>query len=345
MRKFFLALVILTVASASAQVGVSLPADLITPIKGGQCGFINGAWLPGNVNRVTGLFYSLPQQIIDTNKRLKNKKLTSTARLKLKLKIANLKSKLRQQRKSCEALVGPGATPTATPIATVLPTSSATPTPAPGSTIATWDVTANELKDNLGAEYLFFCPASSTGTLGGIYGDYTYTTDSKICVAAVHAGRFLRGLGGNVRFKIKGAQTLYIGALRNSVQSSFFGTYATSYSFLDLNTGAELTPPTAPPISATQNASGIYQLLGQQFTFICPAASGTSGGSVWGTDVYTYDSSICRAAVHAGRISNANGGQVTIAPLAGQAAYTGSTRNGITSTSYGSWGGSFSFVP
>ena len=68
------------------------------------------------------------------------------------------------------------------------------------------------------------------------------------------------------------------------------------------------------------------------------------GGFDYGTDIYTDDSSICTAAVHAGKFSLAAGGTVIVEIRAGQSSYTGSMRNGLTSNDYGSmWDGSFSF--
>jgi hypothetical protein len=82
-------------------------------------------------------------------------------------------------------------------------------------------------------------------------------------------------------------------------------------------------------------------VIGSDYDFTCPA-SGTAG-SVWGTDTYTHDSSICTAAVHAGSITLAAGGDVTIRMAAGEASYTGSMRNGITSNDYGTWSCSYVF--
>jgi hypothetical protein len=81
---------------------------------------------------------------------------------------------------------------------------------------------------------------------------------------------------------------------------------------------------------------------GQRFTFSCP--SGGAGNRAWGTGIYTDDSSICVSAVHAGLITFASGGTVSIEIRPGQASYTGSQRNGVSSSSYGSWHGSFVFV-
>ena len=67
--------------------------------------------------------------------------------------------------------------------------------------------------------------------------------------------------------------------------------------------------------------------------------------NVWGTDVYTDDSSICTAAVHAGLITAVGGGVITIEIRPGQAGYSGSARNGVSTGGYGAWHGSYVFVP
>jgi len=71
----------------------------------------------------------------------------------------------------------------------------------------------------------------------------------------------------------------------------------------------------------------------------CPVRPGAAA-SLWGTDVYTDDSSLCEAGVHAGRITP-SGGPLVIEIRRGFPSYTGSTRNGTVSADYGDWGGSF----
>jgi len=75
----------------------------------------------------------------------------------------------------------------------------------------------------------------------------------------------------------------------------------------------------------------------------CPA--GCVDGGVWGTDIYTYDSSVCTAAVHAGVLDAATGGTFNLTMIAGQPAYLASERNGITSQEWGAWDLSFSVSP
>lgn len=91
------------------------------------------------------------------------------------------------------------------------------------------------------------------------------------------------------------------------------------------------------PSSAINHAGD----TGKQYTYSC-SGNGTLQ-NIWGTDTYTYDSPICAAAVHAGLITVANGGTVTIVIVAGQDSYASSTRNGVTSNSWGSWDGSYRF--
>lgn len=74
----------------------------------------------------------------------------------------------------------------------------------------------------------------------------------------------------------------------------------------------------------------------------CPAGCAGEVYSIWGTDIYTDDSAVCPAAIHAGVITDAEGGTIVLTFVEGQDSYTGSERNGITTSDYGSWGGSFS---
>lgn len=73
-------------------------------------------------------------------------------------------------------------------------------------------------------------------------------------------------------------------------------------------------------------------------------ATGTISGSVWGSGVYTDDSNVEAAAVHAGVLGVGETGVVTIAIVGGQPSYPGSVSNGVTSSSYGRWDGSFQFL-
>ncbi len=116
-------------------------------------------------------------------------------------------------------------------------------------------------------------------------------------------------------------------------------------------------PSTSPPTTAAnavtdvtftstnpwnQKADSLRGKNGQLFRYQCPGPGTPS--RVYGTDVYTDDSSVCTAAVHTGRFTTASGGSVVIEILPDPGGYTGSTRNGITTSNYGAWRGAFRVV-
>lgn len=86
---------------------------------------------------------------------------------------------------------------------------------------------------------------------------------------------------------------------------------------------------------------GGFPVEAQTYDCACPAER--TGGSVWGSGPYTGDSDICEAARHAGAIG-AGGGAVTAVKAAGMASYAGSSRNGVTTRDWGSYGVSFVVV-
>ncbi len=107
------------------------------------------------------------------------------------------------------------------------------------------------------------------------------------------------------------------------------------------NTGGSSSPQNLGNCPA--NAFAYSANLGKQYSCTC-LASQTTSGSVWGTDIYTSDSALCRAAVHAGYQQSGFQGTVVFEMLAGQSTYTGSTQKGITSLSTGAKTSSIRFV-
>jgi len=105
-----------------------------------------------------------------------------------------------------------------------------------------------------------------------------------------------------------------------------------------------VTNPVAPNnlSSWTENAMKHRGKTGQRFTY--RFGPGNSSATVWGTTIYTDDTSIALAAVHAGLITFQQGGVVTIEIRPGMQSYTGSKANGINSGNYGAWNGSYVFV-
>lgn len=108
----------------------------------------------------------------------------------------------------------------------------------------------------------------------------------------------------------------------------------------DADAGGTAVSATPVDLTCNSRAQDFEGAAGAAFSGTCPA---DCTGSLWGTGVYTDDSSICVAAVHAGAIP-ASGGDVTFVIEDGLEEYPASEQNGITSSRWGSWDRSFSFT-
>jgi hypothetical protein len=201
-----------------------------------------------------------------------------------------------------------------------------------------WDANATAFRGQNGAQFVYTCPFY--GAAGPVYGTDTYTDDSSVCTAAVHAGRITLASGGSVTIEIRPGQSSYAGSTRNGITSSSWGAWTGSFVIVAAARGNPGVGSGGTGWALT--ATRFRTFLGARFAYGCPAKG--KPGSVWGTGVYTDDSSVCTAAVHAGRFTIAKGGSVTIEMQPGQDSYTGSKRNGITSADWKTWGGSFVVV-
>jgi hypothetical protein len=66
--------------------------------------------------------------------------------------------------------------------------------------------------------------------------------------------------------------------------------------------------------------------------------TGEAAGSLWGTDIYTGDSALAVAAVHAGLVNVGETAVVKVIVEQPRTKYQGSVRNGVTSNEYGQYG-------
>jgi hypothetical protein len=189
---------------------------------------------------------------------------------------------------------------------------------------------ATNRRGSIGQRFTYNCPAGFVS--GSVWGNGTYTDDSSVCNAAVHAGIIAQATGGLVTIEIRPGQDGYTGSIANGVSTSSFGQFGGSFTFV--NNAATTVDWTT---SATANRGSI----GRRVTINCPP-NGTTA-SVWGSGAFTDDSSVCNAAVHAGKITREAGGTVTYEIRPGQPSYMGSTSNGVTSSNYGEYPGSFVF--
>jgi hypothetical protein len=213
----------------------------------------------------------------------------------------------------------------------------APPPPTAAGKPTSWETSAASLNGEVGAIFTLAC--TPHGTQHSVWGSDIYTADSSICTAAVHAGLITVENGGTVTIELRPGRSVYGNSERNGITTSVYGEYGKSFVFKS----AEGTPPKISeeliPITWNVSTGMLSDAAGKSIKFLCP--SNGVAHSIWGTDAYTGDSSICTAAVHAGTITFARGGPVTLEFRPGQASYKGSTRNGVTSSDYGKYGRSF----
>ncbi|MBR0663665.1 hypothetical protein GXW71_04770 [Roseomonas hellenica] len=177
------------------------------------------------------------------------------------------------------------------------------------------------------------CLCRGEGMLSGpVWGSGPYTSDSHVCRAALHAGA-VPAAGGLVTVTPEPGRPSYRGGSANGVSTMDYGPWQASFSVTAAKPGAATAAQACPA-----NFEGQRAVL----SCGCDASAAMDTGTVWGTGVYTTDSQVCRAAVHAGVIG-AEGGTVTVVPVPGLPTYLGSTANGVTTTDYGPWQESFTF--
>jgi len=215
---------------------------------------------------------------------------------------------------------------------------SSPPLSAGNGTPTTWEANATSLNGKDGETLTLAC--SPGGTAHSVWGSDIYTADSSICTAAVHSGLITFQQGGAVTIELRPGGTIYGCSERNGVTTSPFGSYQHSFVFKTPNTEALVREADdQTPVLWNTSPSMVSFKAGKTYKFKCP--SGGKESSVWGTDIYTLDSSICNAAVHAGKLRMESGGSVTIELRPGEPSYKGTTRNGINTNDYGKYEESF----
>jgi hypothetical protein len=83
---------------------------------------------------------------------------------------------------------------------------------------------------------------------------------------------------------------------------------------------------------APSGMHGLCDVVGATYYF---RITGATEGQIWGTDIYTRDSSLGVAAVHAGLIKPGEAAVLRVTIVKSLPAYPGSARNGVTTSDYG----------
>jgi hypothetical protein len=102
--------------------------------------------------------------------------------------------------------------------------------------------------------------------------------------------------------------------------------------------------PSRETITLSDNTQNMQQYRGKTGPIYKITITGNINNTVWGTNIYTDDSFIPKAAVNAGVVRNGEQKTVHIEMLPGQSSYQGSNNNSASTNGYGAWGGSYKFV-
>ncbi|XP_023694052.2 cysteine-rich secretory protein LCCL domain-containing 2-like isoform X2 [Paramormyrops kingsleyae] len=172
------------------------------------------------------------------------------------------------------------------------------------------------------------CPANCQNKRGSVWGSTFYDVKSSICRAALHSG-VMDSSGGLVDVTRKGKLPFFVKAWKNGVESlsnyragNAFAVAKVKEQSVDCYTTVAEICPFKKPAST------------------CPrvfcSSSCKNEPSYWapviGNNIYTDNSSICRAAIHLG-VMRSSGGYVDVLPLDKRSRYVGTLKNGIRSES------------
>jgi len=97
--------------------------------------------------------------------------------------------------------------------------------------------TLNAYQGQIGKVHTFRVTGNAAG--GHVWGTDTYTLDSNLATAAVHAGLLKPGQTGTVRIKILGPLGAYAGSARNGATSMAYGMFPGSFEFVRGRPGSD----------------------------------------------------------------------------------------------------------
>jgi hypothetical protein len=198
--------------------------------------------------------------------------------------------------------------------------------PDPGNLVPT--------EADIGKVFYYNVTGSTTG--GAVYGTDFFVPGTFLAMAAVHSGVLKEGQRGVVKVTVLAGQQTYTATTRNGITSSAYGAYTVSFK-VQRSYGLAM-PSSAKVLADPGTLTAFRGQVGKTFLF---EVTGTTDRAIAGTDIYSDDSALSTAAVHAGVLVNGQKDVVRVTILAGQDSYTGTLRNGITSGQSGAFPGSY----
>ncbi len=188
----------------------------------------------------------------------------------------------------------------------------------------------------------FYFEVTGNKGAGTVWGSNPYTDDSALAAAAVHAGMLADGQKGVVKVTVLPGAASYTGSDKNGVSAQNWAAWDGSYR-VEAARGKPVKLEGLPEgVKPEADPGALVNYRGQNGKAFYFEVTGNKGaGSVWGTGLYTDDSALAAAVVHAGVLADGQKGIVKVVILPGAASYTGSEKNGVASDNWGAWDGSY----
>ena len=188
---------------------------------------------------------------------------------------------------------------------------------------------ASRYRGDNGGVYYFYVTGATEGSL---WGTGIYTDDSSIAKAAVHAGVLQPNQQGIVKITILAGQNSYLATTANGITSGGYGQWSGSFSIAADDGGENKILP-------AMGLGEFRSCIGCVYQFSVKGVA--EKGALWGTNVYTDDSALEKAVIHAGVLKNGETGTVRVVIAPGQKNYLGTNYNGIASGGWEAYAGSY----
>uniref|UniRef100_A0A3P8ULB6 Cysteine rich secretory protein LCCL domain containing 2 n=1 Tax=Cynoglossus semilaevis TaxID=244447 RepID=A0A3P8ULB6_CYNSE len=174
----------------------------------------------------------------------------------------------------------------------------------------------------------YLCPANCLNKKARVWGTLFYDVQSSICRAAIHLGA-IDNNGGLVDVTRMDRLPFFVKATKNGIES--LSKYKAGNAFVM----TKVDEMTADCYTTVAEICPFKKPYSHCPRIVCPTNC-KSQPSYWspvvGNNIYADNSSICKAAIHAGVISP-EGGLVDVLPLDKRKSYSGVLKNGIQSES------------
>jgi hypothetical protein len=207
--------------------------------------------------------------------------------------------------------------------------------------------TGGQIKGEPGTPRRLTCPAGCPKDVY-VYGTEVYTSDTPVCVAAVHTG-VMSARGGEVTVVVEPGRPAYRGSKRNGITSVDRGKHDGSFRFEGrrvVQAEPEVRAPDVVDAGCTFEGHQIKGEPGSVHRVSCPSGCLKDlppWGGAWParTPTPATPRAVCVAAIHAGLSSDDGGGEFTLILGDKRPAFRGSKRNGVQSSDLGDYGVSF----